>query len=192
MSTSTSSLSLSKLTNSSFSFTNSNPRFNMPNTNHNRHSPPKHNPKLLSIILKFIIMSCILSLFLIFLGLATILVLHTLLVGSFLHRRRQQQPSISAYSFLDLQNHLTCYQYSADVSADCSVCLEGFKQGEFCRALPVCDHIFHAHCVDSWLVKVSNCPVCRTPVQFDVDRPTGSSFSDDECKLLWAIGVGRQ
>lgn len=45
---------------------------------------------------------------------------------------------------------------------DCAVCLDGFKSGDKCRLLPVCNHSFHADCVDEWLVKNPNCPICRS------------------------------
>lgn len=167
--------------------------------NSNPPPPPKPSPKLLSIFLKFIVMSLILSLFLLFLGLAAILLL---LAGSFLHRRRQRHllrsapPRTSSFSVLDIQNHLPPFQYPAakkspDASDDCSICLEYFNEGEICRVLPVCDHVFHARCVDTWLTKVPNCPICRTRVRLDAGGSSDSMISDDETKFLWAIGVGR-
>ncbi|XP_024960461.1 RING-H2 finger protein ATL56-like [Cynara cardunculus var. scolymus] len=173
----------------------------MPNTNrhrnydtHRHHSPPKRHPKLLSIFLKFIVMSLILSLFLIFLGLAAIILLHVLLVACFFHGRRRSRnitpPPTSSYSLLDLQTHLPPFQYSSSSSSgDCSICLENFKEREFCRLLPECDHVFHADCVDSWLTKVPNCPVCRRRVRLEVDRSSDPIDSDDDCKFLWVIGA---
>ncbi|KAI3701636.1 hypothetical protein L6452_26866 [Arctium lappa] len=184
----------------------------MPNTNrhrsydtHHHHSPPKRHPKLFSIFLKFIVMFLILSLFLLFLGLAAIILLHVLLVGSFVRRRHRRHrhrhsrnitpPPTSSYSFLDLQTHLPSFQYSAAAatfSGDCSICLENFKESELCRSLPECDHVFHTHCVDSWLTKVANCPVCRRRVRLETGRPSDRIDGDDDCKFLWVIGVGRQ
>ncbi|KAI3990102.1 hypothetical protein MKX01_018763 [Papaver californicum] len=43
----------------------------------------------------------------------------------------------------------------------CIVCLERFIKGESCRSLPRCKHVFHANCVDSWLIRVPSCPLCR-------------------------------
>ncbi|EPE08784.1 ring-7 protein [Ophiostoma piceae UAMH 11346] len=41
----------------------------------------------------------------------------------------------------------------------CSICTEDFSVGEDVRVLP-CDHKFHPHCVDPWLVNVSGtCPL---------------------------------
>ena len=46
----------------------------------------------------------------------------------------------------------------------CAVCLEGFKEMELHRKLP-CNHAFHAHCVDNWLLyKSLSCPLCRNDI----------------------------
>ncbi|KAL8208671.1 hypothetical protein R6Q57_008083 [Mikania cordata] len=171
----------------------------MPDHHHHRltgnhPSPPKRSPKLLSIFLKFVVMSLIISLFLLFIGLAAIILLHLLLAGSFLHRRRRRLLSRSAG---DIQNHLPPFKYSTaedspvSGSEDCSICLECFNEGEICRVIPVCDHVFHVRCVDRWLMKVPNCPICRTRVRLDTATAVDSLNGDDENKFLWAIGVGR-
>ncbi|KAL8254789.1 hypothetical protein R6Q59_033010 [Mikania micrantha] len=138
------------------------------------------------------VMSLIISLFLLFIGLAAIILLHLLLAGSFLHRRRRRLLSRSAG---DIQNHLPPFKYSTaedspvSGSEDCSICLERFNDGEICRVIPVCDHVFHARCVDRWLMKVPNCPICRTRVRLDTGTAVDSLNGDDENKFLWAIGV---
>lgn len=68
------------------------------------------------------------------------------------------------------------------------MCLDFFKGGERCRVLPDCGHVFHAGCVDTWLVRRDNCPVCRAHVRLDLG-PTGSAMGDDDCKVFWAVGV---
>ncbi|KAM7514242.1 hypothetical protein LguiA_003825 [Lonicera macranthoides] len=51
------------------------------------------------------------------------------------------------------------------VTAECTVCLEIYKEGEKCRVLPKCGHIFHAVCVDKWLRRNrGDCPLCRTVI----------------------------
>lgn len=42
----------------------------------------------------------------------------------------------------------------------CMVCLMDFEDGEDCRKLP-CDHVFHASCVDEWLRRCTDCPICK-------------------------------
>ncbi|CAN1147687.1 RING-H2 finger protein ATL56, partial [Linum perenne] len=49
---------------------------------------------------------------------------------------------------------------------ECVVCLEGIKQGQWCRMLCGCGQIFHRRFVDTWLVKVPSSPICRARVRF--------------------------
>ncbi|KAK2988042.1 hypothetical protein RJ640_002070 [Escallonia rubra] len=59
---------------------------------------------------------------------------------------------------------------------DCAVCLENFNVGDKCRSLPLCDHSFHAQCVDSWLLRAALCPLCRS--------------SADSCRRGSISGIG--
>jgi len=43
----------------------------------------------------------------------------------------------------------------------CSVCLSDFHSGQRLRLLP-CGHYFHQKCVDPWLLKRCDCPLCRS------------------------------
>ena len=46
----------------------------------------------------------------------------------------------------------------------CAVCLDNFCEKELHRKLP-CNHAFHAHCVDNWLLyKSLSCPLCRKDI----------------------------
>jgi len=45
----------------------------------------------------------------------------------------------------------------------CMVCLNEFVTGEECRKLP-CRHIFHTSCVDEWLRRCTDCPICKSNV----------------------------
>ena len=42
----------------------------------------------------------------------------------------------------------------------CTICLSEYVDGEVCRRLR-CGHAFHQVCVDPWLLRCSNCPICR-------------------------------
>ncbi|KAK8671613.1 hypothetical protein V6N13_038203 [Hibiscus sabdariffa] len=33
---------------------------------------------------------------------------------------------------------------------DCVICLEVFKDGDSCRVLPICKHLYHRFCIDQW------------------------------------------
>ena len=42
----------------------------------------------------------------------------------------------------------------------CRMCLQYFYQGEELMKIPICDHVFHAHCLRKWLVEWQKCPSC--------------------------------
>ncbi|WOK94902.1 RING-H2 finger protein ATL16-like [Canna indica] len=56
---------------------------------------------------------------------------------------------------------------------ECAVCLNEFQAEERIRLLPICFHVFHIDCIDTWLQTNANCPLCRasiaaaTPVPID-------------------------
>ncbi|RWR90303.1 E3 ubiquitin-protein ligase ATL23-like protein [Cinnamomum micranthum f. kanehirae] len=54
------------------------------------------------------------------------------------------------------------YSTTAKLNSNCAICLEDFKEGDRCRVLPSCKHMFHDRCVDAWLNKKKRCPTCRT------------------------------
>ena len=61
------------------------------------------------------------------------------------------------------------YSPESDTSRDqsCSICLNDFVANKKIRTLP-CFHRFHVRCIDQWLVRKSECPVCRV----DVENPS--------------------
>ncbi len=42
----------------------------------------------------------------------------------------------------------------------CGICLDDHAMGDEICTLP-CGHIFHSHCIHSWLQQVANCPICK-------------------------------
>jgi E3 ubiquitin-protein ligase SIS3 len=47
---------------------------------------------------------------------------------------------------------------------DCSICLANVEPGESVRCLPRCGHTFHRACIDLWLVRRSECPLCKQEI----------------------------
>jgi len=45
----------------------------------------------------------------------------------------------------------------------CMVCLSEWANGNECRRLP-CGHVFHASCIDEWLRRCTDCPICKANV----------------------------
>lgn len=158
--------------------------------------------KLLCILVKCIVMGFVFSLFILFISFAALVLIHFVLISAAGRRRRrdgrfQQDPELStdstirsSYSREDLQQLLPhlCYMESPHTSIDCAICLESVEDGDFCRELPDCKHLFHANCIDNWLTKVPNCPICRTRVQLD-SGASGSVHRDDEWKVWWPVAL---
>lgn len=51
----------------------------------------------------------------------------------------------------------------AEANEICSVCQDGFKQGEIVKVLP-CNHHFHTDCILPWFRVKDSCPLCRHPI----------------------------
>lgn len=47
----------------------------------------------------------------------------------------------------------------------CPICLSDFCMGDKVRALPSCGHYFHQACVDLWLLRRADCPMCKCEVR---------------------------
>eukprot|EP00434_Breviolum_minutum_P005576 symbB.v1.2.004918.t1/scaffold263.1/size248082/19 len=45
----------------------------------------------------------------------------------------------------------------------CMVCLNAFEANNEVRQLP-CGHVFHVSCIDEWLRRCTDCPICKTNV----------------------------
>jgi len=48
--------------------------------------------------------------------------------------------------------------------AECSICLCDLDEGDAVRTLPGCNHVFHKACIDLWVVRRADCPLCKRHV----------------------------
>jgi len=53
---------------------------------------------------------------------------------------------------------------------DCPICLCELKHCDAVRTLGACGHTFHRSCIDLWLVRCANCPLCKTEVSSKYSR----------------------
>lgn len=51
-----------------------------------------------------------------------------------------------------------------DNERKCVICLCGIEEGEKCRRMNVCGHVFHKDCIDEWFMVEHHCPLCRNVV----------------------------
>uniref|UniRef100_A0A7N0VIE7 RING-type domain-containing protein n=1 Tax=Kalanchoe fedtschenkoi TaxID=63787 RepID=A0A7N0VIE7_KALFE len=134
----------------------------------------------LLIILRAVFMWLITAVFFLFLTLLAIFFVHLFSLGRHLqlHRRRRQlhvsTPSYSSCGGRVSKEDLLglpgfrfskgSHQLDPGIS-ECVICLDRIREGELCRILPGCTHVFHLECVDAWLVKATPaCPICRARV----------------------------
>jgi hypothetical protein len=45
----------------------------------------------------------------------------------------------------------------------CIICFSDYTPGDLLKELP-CKHYYHATCIDQWLLRSGNCPLCKMPV----------------------------
>lgn len=48
---------------------------------------------------------------------------------------------------------------------ECPICISEFKEEDACRQLPGCNHMFHQSCIDLWLLRRGDCPLCKQPIE---------------------------
>ncbi|KAF3657078.1 putative serine carboxypeptidase-like 51-like [Capsicum annuum] len=89
------------------------------------------------------------------------------------HRRRRNLPASSTTIYRSCRKGmdsstieslpLISYGGAAKhLMEDCSICLTEFEVSELVRLIPYCRHIFHKHCLDTWLSSHVTCPLCRS------------------------------
>ncbi|EXC25403.1 RING-H2 finger protein ATL32 [Morus notabilis] len=60
--------------------------------------------------------------------------------------------------------------FSSSEDAQCTACLEEYRDDDVLRILPYCGHSFHVTCIDIWLQQHSTCPICRMSLRECPDR----------------------
>ena len=58
-------------------------------------------------------------------------------------------------------------------STSCSICISDFCEKDVLRKIKLCEHTFHAKCIEKWLVRYqARCPLCNLELS-DLSRKTG-------------------
>jgi hypothetical protein len=48
---------------------------------------------------------------------------------------------------------------------ECAICINSFRSGDSIRTLAACGHDFHRSCIDLWLLRRAECPLCKRTVR---------------------------
>jgi E3 ubiquitin-protein ligase RNF38/44 len=88
-----------------------------------------------------------------------------------IQQNRRENCQVSTFGLDDAQiKSIAVFKYKkrdtlfAGTVTDCSVCLSEFQDDESVRLLPMCNHVFHLPCIDTWLKSNSSCPLCRSNI----------------------------
>lgn len=73
-------------------------------------------------------------------------------------------------------------------TGNCAICQDELIEGERVRAITVCQHMFHAKCLDEWFRRKLECPLCRTGIEETVIVPVGNDI--DRNALTYAVVDG--
>jgi hypothetical protein len=59
---------------------------------------------------------------------------------------------------------LPCKKAEPCSEVQCPICLSEISSGDLIRSLPACGHDFHKSCIDLWLLRRADCPMCKSDV----------------------------
>ncbi|KAK2649358.1 hypothetical protein Ddye_016847 [Dipteronia dyeriana] len=82
--------------------------------------------------------------------------------------RTTTEDRLSGMSLEEIKD-LPCFDCRVNIASICVVCLDDVHRGDRCRRFPSCNHVFHAQCIDPWLVRRLTCPTCRSPFKTNVN-----------------------
>lgn len=66
----------------------------------------------------------------------------------------------------------------------CVICCSDFEAGDELSQLPGCNHLFHKGCIDGWLDRAANCPICRCNLREAVGLERSEAASTSSSILL--------
>ncbi|KAH9260064.1 hypothetical protein BASA81_001836 [Batrachochytrium salamandrivorans] len=96
---------------------------------------------------------------------------------------RRQQPAGAVGARPQVINQLPVKPYSEmqDIEAEhgtCAICFESYEATSEVRVLK-CAHFFHPPCVDEWLSKNNNCPMCKAIVDEEAEAERFRNANSD-------------
>jgi hypothetical protein len=56
-----------------------------------------------------------------------------------------------------------------ELDSRCPICLENMYQAVYMRSIKDCKHTFCGECIEEWLSKNKNCPICKAELEVEVE-----------------------
>lgn len=97
--------------------------------------------------------------------------------------------SPSVWRMIKKLNEEEITKFIASSDDQCVICCAEYSESSadqrFCE-LPVCKHVFHEACLEQWLSRASNCPICRNDLKaaaqaIEDEETTSKSTSNVDC-----------
>jgi len=70
---------------------------------------------------------------------------------------------------------------------ECSICLNDFDHGDAMRQLSGCSHCFHRSCIDLWLLRRADCPLCKQSVLASGHEDVGKAAQAHSHSRGWSV-----
>ena len=93
---------------------------------------------------------------------------NTILSDYFLNMLREPvalEPVIVRPSQIQIDLSTSLRLASESENQNCSVCQEGYSEGQAIRTINHCGHRFHKNCIDTWFGRNVHCPDCRFDIR---------------------------
>ncbi|XP_004153928.3 RING-H2 finger protein ATL67 [Cucumis sativus] len=115
--------------------------------------PPLHSPILLPGFFMVLMTVSMLLLIVLFLFIAILCT-----------KRSAKYDGEESSDNLDIEAPIFHYSGVESGEQECAICLCEIEEGEKCRKMKTCGHVFHKDCIDRWFKVNGHCPICRTSV----------------------------
>ncbi|CAI9778848.1 unnamed protein product [Fraxinus pennsylvanica] len=89
---------------------------------------------------------------------------HSMIYSPEIEKRGLDEAAIRSIPLFQYRKGIGKDKLAEGSYTDCTVCLNEFQEDEKLRIIPNCGHVFHIDCLDIWLQKNANCPLCRTGI----------------------------
>ena len=89
-----------------------------------------------------------------------------------------------------MNNDTELFDLFGEAEQGCTICLEPMKEGARVRAIMSCQHTFHAACLEQWISRKAECPLCRGELPSLIADSRNAAFLEQVRSVLALLGGG--
>jgi hypothetical protein len=87
-----------------------------------------------------------------------------------------------------MNNDTELFDLFGEAEQGCTICLEPMQEGERVRAVKSCQHTFHAGCLEQWISRKAECPLCRVELPSLIADSRNTAFLEQVRSLITLLG----